>query len=84
MFGKPVILVIIFILLLAFYLVIRLGAGKKKDIDNSKSLTRYLFGIRILIIIFILMKLGDNTVNYFFLLRKWFEIRYVQWTFNII
>tara|TARA_Y100001970_G_scaffold147283_1_gene180804 strand:- start:2706 stop:2897 length:192 start_codon:yes stop_codon:yes gene_type:complete len=51
MFGKPVILVIIFILLLAFYLVIRLGAGKKKDIDNSKSLTRYLFGIRILIII---------------------------------
>ena len=51
MFGKPVILVIIFILLLVFYLVIRLGAGKKKDIDNSKSLTRYLFGIRILIII---------------------------------
>ncbi len=51
MFGKPVILIIILILLLAFYLVIRLGAGKKKDIEDSKSLTRYLFGIRILIII---------------------------------
>ena len=51
MFSKPVILIIILILLLAFYLVIRLGAGKKKDIEDSKSLTRYLFGIRILIII---------------------------------
>ena len=51
MFSKPIILVIILILLLAFYLVIRLGAGKKKQIDDSKSLTRYLFGVRILIII---------------------------------
>ena len=51
MFSKPIILVIILILLLAFYLVIRLGAGKKKEIDDSKSLTRYLFGVRILIII---------------------------------
>ena len=51
MFGKPIILLIILILLLVFYLVIRLGAGKKKDIEDSKSLTRYLFGIRILIII---------------------------------
>ena len=51
MFSKPVILIIILILLLAFYLVIRLGAGKKKDIEDSKSLTRYLFGVRILIII---------------------------------
>tara|TARA_Y100000992_G_C21062321_1_gene394747 strand:+ start:220 stop:411 length:192 start_codon:yes stop_codon:yes gene_type:complete len=51
MFGKPIILVIILILLLAFYLVIRMGAGKKKDIEDSKNLTRYLFGVRILIII---------------------------------
>ncbi len=51
MFSKPIILVIILILLLVFYLVIRAGAGKKKEIDNSKSLSKYLFGIRILIII---------------------------------
>ena len=51
MFAKPVVLIVILILLLAFYLVIRLGAGKKKDIDESKNLTRYLFGVRILIIV---------------------------------
>ena len=51
MFSKPIILLIILILLLTFYLVIRLGAGKKKDIEDSKRLTRYLFGVRILIII---------------------------------
>ena len=51
MFGKPIILLIILILLLVFYLVIRIGAGKKKDIEDSKSLTRYLFGVRILIVI---------------------------------
>jgi len=51
MFAKPVILIIILILLLAFYLVIRLGAGKKKDIEESKNLTKYLFGVRILILI---------------------------------
>ena len=51
MFNKPIILVIILILLLAFYLVIRIGAGKKRDIDDSKNLTRYLFGVRILILI---------------------------------
>ena len=51
MFSKPIILLIILILLLAFYLVIRIGAGKRKDIEDSKSLTRYLFGVRILILI---------------------------------
>ena len=51
MFGKPIILIVILILLLVFYLVIRLGAGKKKDIEDSKNLTRYLSGVRILIII---------------------------------
>ncbi len=51
MFSKPIILIILLILLITFYLVIRFGAGKKKDIDNSKNLTKYLFGIRILILI---------------------------------
>jgi uncharacterized membrane protein len=51
MFDKNIILIIIFILLIIFYFVIRLGAGKKKDIDNSKHLTIYLRGVRILIII---------------------------------
>jgi len=62
-FTKPIILVIIFLLLLAFYLVIRLGAGKKKDIEDSKSLTKYLFGVRILIIILAIVGL----VLWFFL-----------------
>ena len=44
-------LIIIFILLIIFYFVIRLGAGKKKDIEDSKHLTTYLKGVRILIII---------------------------------
>ncbi len=57
MFSKPIILLIVIILLLSFYLVIRLGAGKKKDIDKSKNLTRYLFGIRILIMILALVGL---------------------------
>ncbi len=51
MFSKPIILIIILILLLVFYLVIRLGAGKKKEIDDSQRLTKYLFGVRILILI---------------------------------
>jgi len=63
MFSKPIILIIILILLLAFYLVIRLGAGKKKDIEDSKSLTNYLFGIRILIVILAIVAL----VLWFFL-----------------
>ena len=51
MLSKPIILLIILVLLIAFYIVIRLGAGKKKDIENSKNLAKYLFGVRILIII---------------------------------
>ena len=50
MFDKNTILLIIAGLLLLFYLVIRLGAGKKKDINNSKNLTTYLKGVRILIL----------------------------------
>ena len=51
MLSKPIILLIILVLLIAFYIVIRLGAGKKKHIENSKNLAKYLFGVRILIII---------------------------------
>ena len=57
MFSKPIILLIILALLIAFYVVIRLSAGKKKDIEDSKNLTRYLFGVRILIIILALVGL---------------------------
>ena len=63
MFSKPIILLIILVLLIVFYIVIRLGAGKKKDIEDSKSLTRYLFGVRILIIILAIVGL----VLWFFL-----------------
>ena len=51
MFSKPIILIIILALLLVFYAVIRMGAGKKKEIEDSQRLTKYLFGIRILILI---------------------------------
>ena len=51
MFDKNIILVVIFVLLIIFYLVIRLGAGKKKEIEESKYLTAYLGGVRILILI---------------------------------
>jgi|TARA_B110000438_G_C15813192_1_gene650690 hypothetical protein len=50
MFDKNTVLLIIAGLLLLFYLVIRLGVGKKKDINDSKNLTTYLNGVRILIL----------------------------------
>ncbi len=55
MFSKPIILLIILALLLAFYLVIRISAGKSKEIEDSKNLKRYLFGVRILILILALV-----------------------------
>ena len=51
MLEKPGILFIILILLLVFYLVIRVGAGKKSDISKSYQMSNYLSGVRILIII---------------------------------
>ena len=51
MLEKNGILFVILILLLAFYLVIRLGAGKKREILKSQKLSNYLSGVRILIII---------------------------------
>ena len=51
MLGKVEILVVIFALLLTFYLVISLGAGKKRKSSQSREITSYLFGVRVLIII---------------------------------
>ena len=51
MLEKTGILFVIIVLLLIFYLVIRLGAGKKRDISKSYQLSNYLSGVRILIII---------------------------------
>ena len=57
MLEKPGILFIILILLLVFYLVIRLGAGKKRDISKSHQMSNYLSGVRILIIILAIVAL---------------------------
>ncbi len=57
MLGKTGILFVIFALLLVFYLVIRLSAGKKKDIIKSQEITSYLSGVRILIIILAIVAL---------------------------
>ena len=57
MFSKPLILVIVLILLLIFYFVIRIGAGKSKEIENSKNLKRYLLGVRKLILILALVSI---------------------------
>ena len=51
MFEKFEILIIIIILLLAFYFVISWGAGKSKGSVSSAKIARYLFGVRILILI---------------------------------
>ena len=51
MLEKTGILFTILVLLLIFYLVIRLGAGKKKEIIKSYQLSTYLRGVRILITI---------------------------------
>ena len=49
MFQKHEILIIIFILLIVFYLVISLGAGKKGKNDSSPKIKSYLFNVRVLI-----------------------------------
>ena len=57
MLEKPAILFVILVLLLVFYLVIRLGAGKKREISKSYQLSNYLSGVRILIIILAIVAL---------------------------
>ena len=51
MLEKKGILFVILILLLTFYLVIRIGAGKKSEILKSQKLSNYLSSVRILIFI---------------------------------
>tara|TARA_B100002051_G_scaffold272662_1_gene309836 strand:- start:2575 stop:2766 length:192 start_codon:yes stop_codon:yes gene_type:complete len=51
MFDKSVILLILLGLLLIFYFVIRFSAGNKRDINKSNYLSKYLFGVRVLIIL---------------------------------
>ena len=51
MYDKIEILLIIFGLLLAFYLVISLGARQKKQTTESVEISRYLRGVQILLII---------------------------------
>ena len=57
MLGKFEILVVIIALLLVFYFVISWGAGKRKDSPASKEIKRYLFGVRILIILVAIVSL---------------------------
>ena len=57
MLEKTGILFVIFVLLLIFYLVIRLGAGKKRDISKSHQMSNYLSGVRILIIMLAIVAL---------------------------
>ena len=57
MLEKTGILFVILVLLLIFYLVIRLGAGKKRDISKSHQMSNYLNGVRILIIMLAIVAL---------------------------
>ena len=57
MLEKNGILAVIIILLFIFYVVIRLRAGRKKEISKSYQITGYLNGIRILIFILAIVAL---------------------------
>ena len=57
MLEKIEILIVIIALLLAFYLVISLGARKKGKSSETPEISRYLFGVRILIIIIAIVAL---------------------------
>tara|TARA_B100001123_G_C15323100_1_gene1028593 strand:+ start:99 stop:290 length:192 start_codon:yes stop_codon:yes gene_type:complete len=51
MFEKFETLIILLLLLLVFYIVIFLGAGNKNKPQTSNKIRRYLFGVRVLIIL---------------------------------
>ena len=57
MLEKIEILIVIIVLLLAFYLVISLGARMKGKSSETPEISRYLFGVRILIIIIAIVSL---------------------------
>ena len=57
MLEKIEILIVIIVLLLAFYLVISIGAGKLSKSSEIPEISRYLSGVRILIIIIAIVSL---------------------------
>ena len=57
MLEKNQILVVIILLLLTFYFVISLGASKKGKSSENPQILRYLFGVRVLIIIIAIVSL---------------------------
>ena len=57
MLEKTEILIVIIAILLTFYLVISLGARKKGKSSETPEISRYLFGVRILIIIIAIVSL---------------------------
>ena len=57
MLGKVEILIVIIVLLLTFYFVISWGARRRKNSPTSKEITRYLLGVRVLIIIIAIVSL---------------------------
>ena len=57
MLEKNEILIVIIVLLLTFYLVISLGARKKGKSSETPEISRYLFGVRVLIIIIAIVSL---------------------------
>jgi len=57
MLGKFEILLVIFALLIVFYFVITLGAGKSKDPLAASKISSYLFGVRVLIIFIAIVSL---------------------------
>ena len=57
MFEKIEILIIIIVLLLSFYLVISLGAKVNKNSPEYHNVSKYLFGVRILILIIAIVSL---------------------------
>ena len=57
MLGKVEILIVIIALLLSFYFIIAWGAGKRKDSPAAAKIKRYLFGVRILIILIAIVSL---------------------------
>ena len=51
MLEKAEILIVIILLLIVFYFVISLGASDKGRSSKNPKISRYLFGVRILIIV---------------------------------
>ena len=57
MFEKVEILAIIIIILIIFYFVISWGSKVKKDSPAYNDISKYMFGVRILIIIIAIVSL---------------------------